>query len=95
MRGNVREMSGKIALDLESRENKKIKRKKDRRWIRENRNTEQVNWRMGKRNSERRKDQEATREKRRKRKKRKRIGNQLERFEEKRRKKRNVNERRG
>lgn len=33
MRGNVREMSGKIALNLESRENKKIKRKKDRRWI--------------------------------------------------------------
>lgn len=30
MRGNVRKMSGKIALDLESRENKKIK-KKDRR----------------------------------------------------------------
>jgi len=28
VRGNVREMSGKIALDLESRENKKIKRKK-------------------------------------------------------------------
>lgn len=28
MRGNVREMSRKIALDLESRENKKIKRKK-------------------------------------------------------------------
>lgn len=61
MKGNVREMRGKIALDLESRENKKIKRKKDRRWIRENRNTEQVNWRMGKRNSERRKDQEAIR----------------------------------
>lgn len=33
MRGNVREMSGKIALDLESRENKKIKRKKDRRYM--------------------------------------------------------------
>lgn len=28
MRGNVREMSGNVALDLESRENKKIKRKK-------------------------------------------------------------------
>lgn len=75
MRGNVREMSGKIALDLESRENKKIKRKKDRRWIRENRNTEQVNWRMGKRNSERRKDQEATRvEEKEEKKNRKSIG---------------------
>lgn len=31
MRGNVRKMSGKIALDFESRENKKIKRKKDRK----------------------------------------------------------------
>lgn len=75
MRGNVREMNGKIALDLESRENKKIKRKKDRRWIRENRNTEQVNWRMGKRNSERRKEQEATRvEEKEEKKNRKSIG---------------------
>lgn len=75
MRGNVREMSGKIALDLESRENKKIKRKKDRRWIRENRNTEQVNWRMRKRNSKRRKDQEATRvEEKEEKKNRKSIG---------------------
>lgn len=75
MRGNVKEMNGKIALDLESRENKKIKRKKDRRWIRENRNTEQVNWRMGKRNSERRKDQEATRvEEKEEKKNRKSIG---------------------
>lgn len=68
-------MSRKIALDLESRENKKIKRKKDRRWIRENRNTEQVNWRMGKRNSERRKEQEATRvEEKEEKKNRKSIG---------------------
>lgn len=75
MRGNVREMSRKIALDLESRENKKIKRKKDRRWIRENRNTEQVNWRMEKRNSERRKEQEATRvEEKEEKKNRKSIG---------------------
>lgn len=68
-------MSRKIALDLESRENKKIKRKKDRRWIRENRNTEQVNWRMGKRDSERRKEQEATKvEEKEEKKNRKSIG---------------------
>jgi len=47
---------------------------------------------MGKRNSERRKDQEATRVDEKGEKKNK---NQLERFEAKRRKKRNVNERRG
>lgn len=85
MRGNVREMSGKIALDLESR--KKIEDGLEKTGI-QNKST-------GEWEKEIVKGEKIRKQPEQKRRKRKRIGNQLERFKEKRRKKRNVNERRG